>query len=364
MLYYWLIFVLFLLFVLGGSKSEENKKNVLRLIIPLTCLFIFFAFRIGFTPDYYNYENEFDNNYGASFNNERYQHASEVIHLTFIRIVPYRTALIIQSALFCICMFVTFWYYVPSKNWWLAVVLFFTYSSFLLGNISAYRSSYVTMALFLAVIAKAHFKRGWVFAFLIIYVSSLIHHSAIFLFPFVLLSKRPVTKNIYNFLFVLACVVIFLSLFMANTINAIANGIFKQFTDDFGSYKKDTIENVTRFGYFTFLRWLMLGYLLFVSLKYTKIDFGGINNICTKIAVILFMVDFLPGILLIDRITYNLSFPAIIGVTSIANKMTDKKEKTIYISLAVLYGIWEIYLMSTNAKVMAAHSIYQNILFN
>ena len=96
----------------------------------------------------------------------------------------------------------------------------------------------------------------------------MIHHSAIFLFPFVLLSGRPIDKKLYNFLFVLACVVIVLSLFMANTINVVVNGIFNQFTDDFGSYEKDKIENVTRFGYFTLLRWLMLGYLLFVSLKY------------------------------------------------------------------------------------------------
>ena len=364
MIYYWLIFVLFLLLAIGGNKSEVKKGDVLRLIIPLTCLFIFFAFRVGYTPDYFNYENEFNNNYGAVFNNDRYQHSSEVIYLAFIRILPYRTALIIQTALFCICMFVAFWFYVPRKYWWLAVVMFFTYTNFILGNISAYRSSYVTMALLLAIIAKARQRTGWVWAILIIYVSSMIHHSAIFLFPFVLLSGRPIDKKLYNFLFVLACVVIVLSLFMANTINVVVNGIFNQFTDDFGSYEKDKIENVTRFGYFTLLRWLMLGYLLFVSLKYSRIDCGRVGNICTKIASVFFIIDFLPGIMLIDRITYNLAFPTVIGVTSIANKMTDKKEKTIYISMAVLYGFWEIYLMSRNEISMAAHSFYQNILFN
>lgn len=364
MIYYWLILILFLLLAIGSNKNEVSKGDDLRLIIPLTLLFIFFAFRIGFTPDYYNYENEFESNYGNAYNNDQYIHKGELIHLTVIRILPYRTALIIQAALLCFCVFVTFRYYVPRKHWWLAVALFFTYANFLLGNLSAYRSSYVTMALLPAIIMKAKYKKGWVWAALIIFVSSMIHHSALFLLPFVLLSNRPFGKQSYSFLVVLACIVIFLSLFMANTINNVVNGIFSQFTDEFDSYKVETIQNVRSLGAFTLLRWFMLGYLLFITLKYTRMDFGRARNICIKLTAIFFMIDFLPGVMLIDRITYNLAFPVVIGVTSIVDKMTDKNERALFVGMAVLYGIWELYLMLNSPALMAVHSSYQNILFN
>ena len=191
----------------------------------------------------------------------------------------------------------------------------------------------------------------------------MVHHSAIFLIPFVLLSDRPFGEKTKNFLIVLSIIVIFMSLFMANSINTIANDLFSQFTDEFDTYKRDTIGGVVKIGIFTLPRWFMLGYLLFVTLKYTKVNFGDARTVCVKIAAIFFMIGFLPGVMLIDRITYNLAFPAIIGITSIVNEMTDKKEKTIYICMAVLYGIWEIYLMLNSPIIMAAHSSYKNILF-
>ena len=74
------------------------------------------------------------------------------------------------------------------------------------------------------------------------------------------------------------------------------------------------------------------------------------------------MIDFLPGVMLIDRITYNLAFPVVIGVTSIVDKMTDKNERALFVGMAVFYGIWELYIMLNSPALMAVHSSYQNIL--
>lgn len=363
MVYYWLIFVLFLLLTIGGNKNGFYKGDVLRLIVPLVCLFIFFAFRIGFTPDYYNYEIEFDSNYSSAYNDDTYRNSSELLYLLAIRTLPYRTALIIQTALLCICMFVSF-KYSPRSYWWLVVVMLFTYKSFILGNISAYRSSFLTIAVLLMIFARAYLKRGWIYAILLIYVSSLIHHSAIILLPFVLLSNKPVGDKKYGILLVLASIVIFMSLFMANTINVMANSIFEQFTDGFETYKQDSISNIRQLGFFSILRWFMLGYLLYVTLKYTRVDCGGIKNICIKMTAIFFLVGFLPGILLIDRITYNMAFPVLIGVSTVAERIREQEERILYVGLAILYGIWEMYLLLSNNLVMSYYSSYQNIIFN
>lgn len=361
MLYYWLIFLLFLIVSLIERNKPTSKKDFWALLIPIAAFFVFFAFREGFTPDYYNYEMSFTNS-SRTLDNDR--HASEVLYLFIVENWSYRTALIVQTLLFCAGIFVVYRFFVPKRYWWLASFMFFFYTNFVLGNISGFRSCFVTIALLIAIIIKQNSVRGSLFATLVVLASATIHTSAIFLTPLVFLPAKPFSDKTYNTLKVVSIIVIVMSLFFANSINTIANSIFERFTSDtFEFYKKESIENVSKIGAFTLLRWVMSGYLLFMSLRFTKNDIPAVQSVCIKLTALFFMVGFLPGVMLIDRITYNLAFPAVIGVATIANNITNSNQKTLFVGFAVLYGIWEVYLMTQSQAVMLVHSFYRNILF-
>ena len=116
---YWFVFVVSLILAFT-AKSFKTSKNTLLLAI-CALIFVFFAFRIGFTPDYYHYEDKFSELHGNRlFEFSDFFLADELLFTVMASYIPFRLALIIQAFLFSALIYYCLRDYVSEKYWWLS----------------------------------------------------------------------------------------------------------------------------------------------------------------------------------------------------------------------------------------------------
>jgi len=354
MLYYYILFISSLLFAFL-ARINKSKSNQYLLLI-LTLIFVFFAFREGFTPDYYAYESDFLSQSISS------RHNNEPLYIWMVKHVPYRLMLILQTSL--ICLVINLLFRKSNANyWWFCVLLLFLEKSLILGNMGALRSSFVTIFFVLAIIIRDGSKKSFVLGIILIIVSSLIHKSGlIMLLPYLLCTPFAFKKNTYYFFLVISIVLIFLSLFYANTINTWANILFED-NEGFGSYKRKEISNTIKMGTFTILRLVLLFYLFFTTLKHINIEYDILSNKCIKVTALYLLLLLMPGIGLSARISYYLSLPVLIGSTTIIDSEKGGN-KMLYIFAWILLAAWDMYLFANTDNYTIIYSFYHNILFN
>ena len=105
------------------------KKSTL--ILSLALLFLFVAFREGFTPDYYNYEDVFNLYHNNIETDDSY--GDEIGFQMLCMILPsYRMLLVIHTLLYCVCAFVAIATFVPKDKYHIAFVAMFCIIPFLL----------------------------------------------------------------------------------------------------------------------------------------------------------------------------------------------------------------------------------------
>lgn len=352
MVFYWGLFILVL--ILSLCASFTKKYSNIFLIVFLLCIFIFFAFREGFTPDYCSYELAFDEQRVAERNE------NEIGFSWIISFFTYRQALFLQTFLICACLYIAFSKYIPTKYWWYAVVIMFFVKSFLLGNIGAFRSCFVSICFFLALLCKQKFKYGTIMGILLLILSSTVHTSGLMMLPFLLLSVQKFNNKTYKLLLFISLILLFFSLFFASTLNDIVNNIIVEKFDKYETYMEEGVSDTITIGIFTILRLIMLSYLFFKTLRYTTKDSDSNYSIYIKLTAIYFMLDILPGIGLISRFKYYLIFPFLIGVIYIVNKERVHKNGWLYLSMLALYVIWDLYLFLNSPLIESYYNIYHN----
>ena len=147
MTYYWLLLLLILLLCYNSKGRTEV------LFFCLALFFVFFAFRVGFTPDYDNYENSFKFNHTLGSVDDSLQ--EEIGFQMLCMLLPsYRMLLIVQTLFYSICVYLALKWYINPRFWWIAFLILFCYQPFVLGNISGMRSGFVTCFFFCSILLK------------------------------------------------------------------------------------------------------------------------------------------------------------------------------------------------------------------
>ncbi len=359
MTYYWLLFILILIINEAGAK----RRNV-ALAWCIFLFFLFFAFRIGFTPDYYNYLDLFDRYHGTSYLNE--YAAQEIGFQWMCQIFPsYRSIVILFTAFYCICLYIAFRWCSEKQFWWFAWIVLFCYTSFVLGNMSGMRSGFVTCFFFLALYIKTKISgiKGMIIAVALMAAAFMLHRSAIVLVPLLFISSNPIKKWVLYLIYAVAGVFIVVSVIFPNLLNDFALYMTLTMFDDF-NYAEDFEGDVqTGLGVFSLIKTLILVYLLYTTLSYVQKEKDPQNNMFLKMTAAYYLLVLAPSnIGLISRFYYYFAFPCIIG-TSITAKKMDKNNRYIYIACVLMYAVWQLYYFYRKGS-LHHYLEYDSILFD
>lgn len=357
MIAYWSLFLLLLIvmYICHGEKTTYS------LFFSMALIFIFFAFREGFTPDYEGYLYQFE-----TMTWDEGRHRNEPLYQLMVINLSYRIALVIQTALYCFALFITF-KCIPYKYWWFCLFLLFFNRSFLLGNMGGFRSCFVSALFLIAIKCKELFgrKKGTIIGLFLIIVSSLIHVSGwVMVIAFLAIGSKALNAVKRNIWVIGSIVIIFMSFFFGSTLSDLFNTVFKD-NEDLETYMRNDIEDVIKIGTFTILRIALLFYILYVTLKTTtQENLGSIETVCVKFVVIFILLNLIPSIGLKERFYYYLALPTIIGASSIIQNEQQHMKGYLYCGAWIVYALWEYYLFVGKPTYVMFYSYYHNILFD
>lgn len=356
MIYYWILFLV-ILFVISVGKGEKPA-----LVFSLLLFFLFFAFRIGFTPDYYNYENIFN-----QFHNSLFLESDDRVEIGFqwlCMVLPsYRALLIVYTTFFCICTYLAM-QYIHRRFWVLAFTMLFCYTPFVLGNMSGLRSGFVTCIFFIAILLKARFNKfvGIPLSISVFCFAYLFHKSSIVLFPLLLISKRPLGNKYRYILDFFVAIIIIVSFLFADKWNQVALSISDQvFENNHYSVYFDNNEEY-HYNVFLIVKHAAVITLLYITLQFIQKEKCWGNIVFLKYTVFFYLIYLLPSSLgLISRFYYYFAFPCIIGTSYLIGGVV-KKVRQIYLFCIFIIIIWM--LLFFYRSVAIDHFMkYDNILF-
>lgn len=341
--YYWTLCLIMLLICYASGYNK--RKGYGGLLIAIFLLFVFYAFREGFTADYYNYEDVYNWFHGYGLANIEENRDIEMGFQFICAVLPsYRLLIILFTFLFCACAFVAFKYYVDPKYWWFLIIILFCYSQFLNGNMSAMRSGIVTCLFFLSIIIKHKNKISFILAVGILLLAFTVHKSALVLLPLLFIPARPLNKFTLYIIYCVAMVFIYASVFYAQEINAIAmllsNNLFEEAYLDF--FEEDL---KTGFSIITFIKLVIKAALLYLTLETTRKEEDSNKSIFIILTAVFYLIYLIPsgvGVGMITRFYTYFVFPCLIGTSYTIERLNNQK-KIIYILCIVLCCIWQVY---------------------
>ena len=353
--YFILYFVI--LFYLAITKRYSQRSGVL---IPIILFFfLFFAFRVGFTPDYYNYEEYYNR---CHFSSIDFDSPIEIGFQWLCQVLPsYRALIIIYTALFSVCIYIAMQYYIERRYWILAITILFLFSPFVLGNMSGMRSGIVTCLFFIAILLRTKFKMGYfIFSVGIMFIAFLFHRSAIALFPLIFFPKRPISNRIKYLVYIFAMLFIIVCSFFGDQLNRLALLI----SDDFFEGRYDMYSDnyaLSRFSMYLILKVIIVSILLYITLKYTQIEKNVFKNFFIKNTAVLYFFLLAPqGIGLIARYQYYFAFPCIIGIPFILGG-ADRKTRIVYLLGLSFLALWNLFFLFRGG--IEYYLDYKSVLF-
>lgn len=361
MTYYWLLLIYILLVSLAYQKNK--KDTISPIILCIIPFFLFFAFRVGFTPDYYNYENLFE-----KYHPQRFLDDSKAQELGFqwlcIIMPSYRSILVLFTSLYCLCIYIVACYCIEKKYLWFVWVILFCYPPFILGNMSGMRSGFVTCFFFLALCIKLINKSmiGLFLAVLLMAVVYLIHKSAIVLIPLLFLTSKSFNEKVIYLIYLFAASFVFVSMFFPNFLNNVGLLLTSALFEDWSYEEYFAEELVSAFSLISILRYVILLYLLYTTISQTQREKDPLKNLFLKQTVAFYLLVLAPGTIgLIARFYYYFAFPCVIGSVVTVNNL-QKEKRILYISCVMLYAFWQLYYFYRKGSIY--HYLdYHNILF-
>lgn len=314
--------------VISLIRFRNIKLKLLFCFIPF---FLFIATRVGWTADYYNYEDMFLEQHSWSWT-EYFLFSSNKFEPGFfllIKILPsYRALLFVVSLIYSSSIFLIFYKYIPNKYYFLAFFLWF-YNPTFFESIAAVRSS-IVIALF---IYAAHLKINGriLFSVLLIIISGSFHRSGMLLLPLLLVPLDFIKKN----LTITTISLLLIAGFVFLTPDILINKIVDTLSDStFSSYTNYIEETQIGLGYFitTTLRVLFIVYFLYL------IKIGVIEGKYTWLVLIIlfsYLITSLPSIQIGYR--FNIYLNPLIIVLQIYVLSRDKTIfSKLYIALSII----------------------------
>lgn len=355
---FWIFF--FLILVASVIARGTGKKGqTASLLFIGGVMFFFFAFRIGFTPDYYGYETWFNSEAWYGIDLANFKLSQEPLFSLMAAFLSYRVGLIIQTFLCCVCLYIVLKKYIPVEYWPAAICLMFLYNLFMLGNFSGYRSSYVTVAFTIALLLRKKSFAWFIFGAILIAVSSLIHQSGlVMLVPYLICTQKPYDKKKYYLYLVLSGIAIIIMYTQIQMLNLLAVGMVEENFQKFEAYMYDMSSD--RSVHLTSLIYIFLFFYTSFCLKerLTKTE-----HICVFQTCIFIMLNIMPQIGMISRFQFYFMFPAAIGAIAVFRYSRNQILGIVYAASWAYVLFRSLYLFLPSPLVARTYALYENILF-
>lgn len=362
MTFYWILFI-FVLVLCQTLRKGGKEKNAL--IISLFLIFIFFAFREGFTPDYYNYENAFLKYHDEIGADENY--ADEIGFQMLCKVLPsYRALLVVFTLFYCLCAYIAIYRYVPRDKYSSSFAVMFLIVPFLLGNMTGMRSGFVSCFFFFAIFAKG-LKGSWLgiaIAVGIIFLSTFMHMSALALLPLLLVPTGPFNKFVVKGLYIVAAIMIIAVTLFPQMLNQWITDITANFFEEshYDLYLQGSIVE-SQFSLFSIAKNAALFYILYLLMIRIQAEKNTMVNLSTKFAVLFILLCLLPQSAVgISRFQYYFAFPTIIAIPHVI-KNVSKNERLFFIGSISYFIFYQMRLFMQNPVTLQFYMFYDNVLF-
>lgn len=230
MLEYFILTIYILLICL--IRFRNLKLKLLLCFIPF---FIFIATRVGWTADYYNYENMFLEQHDWSWTDYVFYSFNkfEPGFFFLIKTLPsYRALLVVVSLIYTSSIFLLFYKYIPEKYYFLAFFLWF-YNPTFFESIAAVRSTIVLAFFIYAVHLKIN--RKIIFSIILILISGLFHRSGFLLLPLLLIPldfiKKHFTITTLSFIFVTGIILLAPEILINKLVDILSDSSVSSYTN-------------------------------------------------------------------------------------------------------------------------------------
>lgn len=359
LIYITLLIVILILCNNGVRKGKE--KTILWITVSL--LFVFIAFMENYTPDYNNYLELFDRYHGNQFVDSSF--SIEIGFQWLCMVLPSHRMVIVVFALFyCICLYLSLFYFIPDNKWQTAYLLLFTIVPFLMGNISGIRSGFVTCFFLIAILFRNNksYIRGVALAVATIMVGTLFHKSALLLIPLLFMPTRPFKKGTVNFIYSIGIILVLFTLLFPNQLNKWISELLEVFFGESTYEHYLASDVVVRFSVFSIMRLAAVFYMLNIVMTDVNDEKKPLNNLFSKFTVVYLLLCIMPPIPMLDRYQYYFAFPVIISMSNIFTKLPQQK-KTVFILCLVVFIGHQLRMFITTSYFVQFYLHYDSILF-
>ena len=349
----------FYIIIISLCKFKSKNKQLLVCLVPL---FLFIATRIGWTSDYFAYEDMYDMQHDWTFVDYMFTMMDVKFEPGFfllIKLCPsYRFLVVIVSACFIFAIFLIFKNYVPSKYLFVVFILWFFNPNFF-SSISAMRSNIVISLLLLAVYAKINNKNP--ISICLVILSGFFHRSGFIFIPFFLISNDFLLKY-WKLSFLGSILVIGVALFLPSFWTSTLKDVLED--SSMSGYTYYIEVNSFGLGYylFTFMRISFILYIFYLIRRYEINDF---QSYLLCFLIFYYVLASIPNLGLISRIITCIRPLFSVAMCNVLTIDRNRISSSAFIFINIAYMLLMEYTMFLGSEIHdKSYSVYQSSLFN
>jgi len=304
MLHYFILLAYILVICIIPIKS--SKVKLLLCFIPF---FLFFASRVDWTPDYYNYEELFY----QIHDNKQYSIDSNISEYGFkflcIILPSYRSLIWVITLLYTSSLYLLFYKFIIRKYWLVAFIILFVNHQFLLGTISAMRSCVVASLFIFALHAKLN--RLKIIPFLLLIVAFFFHRSAIVLIFFLAFERFKHSRTVLYWIVVLIFILITISFLNPSFFSSKLLGILES-SNTFESYSQ--YISISKLSVFFYIN-ILINVFIIITNIYLLVKSKN-YSFWLLLSIFYYTILSIPNIGMISRFTSYLGPAILVGLSS------------------------------------------------
>jgi len=347
--------ILIIILIVCAFPSNSNRKNNIKLLFCIILIFLFMALRLDFGGDYEGYVN--------LYNEVQLYKTSDFSESGFVllnKIMPsFRMLLGTTSLLFCGALFFLYKRYISPKYWAFAFLVLFISKYMLLGNISGIRNS-IAVSAFIFGFYFIEQNRKILYILLLI-LASFFHTSALFFLPLVIVNPNRLSKTKSQLLWWVCILFAILTTLYPKMINSFSIWLISNI-DFFSRYEVYMDEQIT-FGY-RGLSFILIFFMLYLNINTLKHkDLTLKENLLIKLSLFFYIIMLLPGIGLLSRMYFYLSFPQMGGNIYVVSRIANKQVKWAYVFGMLILPSMEFYYYAVSEHFYKYILHYHSILF-
>lgn len=324
------VFYLVLLFVIiiNSFPSKNEKSYRIKLIISLLAITLMESLRVGWGPDYYNYENSFISG------NFLLDGKGEIGFRLLQSIMPsYRMLLVVAALWYSVGLYILFTDYVPTKYWRLAFILLFLAPTAILGNMTGLRTGIALVFLILAIRSLDNGRR---LLFIVYIIAGSLFHFSLIVFMLLFFVPKGISRTKKSIVFVAFIILALLSAIVPQVWLQLVNELIN-YVDPFEKYSyymEDFELSSGRRG----LSYVLLFYLLYeVLLCLEKTDLTKSHYLLVRLSLLWFFLSCSPAIGLSARFYYYLDVIFICAMIIVLSHRKNSISRILIIAALLLY---------------------------